>query len=129
MATSKRDYSQLFVILNKNDLTKEQAVRTFTEGRTDSLRALTDAELKEMIRRLQPLNGIPPGDKQRKKMISLALSIKWASTSDQAVLELDEWCLKQKFKKKLNALLPYELGVLLTVLETKVYKDFLEHNV
>lgn len=118
-------YSQLFAILKKNDLTKEEVVAWFTKGRTESLTALSDGEYKELLRSLQGNNGLPPGDQARKKMIAIAKSMNWGNNTKAILAELDKWCLNQKFKKKLMALNVSELGVLVTIFETKVYPDYL----
>lgn len=120
-------YSQFFAVLKKLDLPKEEVIADFTEGRTESLKELSDGEFGEMMRRLGKYNTPPPGNQTRRKMISLAWDMRKGKTSQEVVKWLNEWCLQQKFKKGLNALSPAELGVLCTVLETKVYKDYLEH--
>lgn len=118
-------YSQLFAILKKNDLTKEEAVSWFTNGRTTSLTALTDAEYRELIRRMQGYNVPPPGDKARKKLIAIARSMSWGKNTAEILSRLDIWCQAQKYKKTLMAHTEAELGMLVTIFETKVYHDFL----
>jgi hypothetical protein len=118
-------YSQLFAILKKNDLTKEEVVEWFTDGRTTSLTALSDGQYKELLRRLQGHNGVPPGDQQRKKLIGIAKSMNWGTNTKAILKRLDDWCLNQKYKKKLMAHNQAELGLLVTIFETKVYPDYL----
>lgn len=127
-----RNYKQVYAILNHIGLSKEEAVLDFTEGRSDRLSSLDDGEFKEFmirLRRLQPVPSgwtPPAGDAQRKKMIGLARDMHWGRDTLEIVRRLDEWCLKQKFKKKLNDLSISELGTLLTIFENKVYTGYLK---
>ena len=75
-----RDYSQVFVLLvqiNKSgiELTKEEAVSTFTNGRTGSLTELSDFELTDFKKSLQLMVTQPDRkddklDNTRKAIIS-----------------------------------------------------------
>ena len=127
-----RNYKLANTILSKIGLSKKEAVLEFTEGKTESLRSLTDEEFKEFMIRLRKFQSIPkdwkpsPGDAQRKKMIGLARSMQWGRDTLEIIGRLDEWCLKQKFKKKLNDLSLSELGTLVTIFENKVYTGYLK---
>ena len=127
-----RDYKKLFAILKAIGLTKEEAVMDFTEGKSDSLKSLNDGEFKEFMIRLRRLQPAPkkwqpsPGDGQRKKMIGLAKSMHWGRDTLEVIARLDEWCLKQKYHKRLNDLSVMELGTLLTIFEHKVYTGYLK---
>lgn len=118
-------YSQFFTIINKIGLTKEEAVMEFTNGRTDSLTSLNDSEFKELMRKLSTLNTPPPGDIMRKKMIGIAKSMHWGNNTKEILLRIDDWCIKQKFRKKLMQLDLAELSTMLTIFEQKVYNDYL----
>lgn len=126
-----RNYKQVYAILKSIGLTKEEMVLEFTEGKSDSLSSLTDREFKELtirLRQFQPIpNGWKPkaGDAQRKKMIGLARSMHWGKDTIAIMERLDDWCLKQKFKKKLNDHTVSELGTILTIFENKVYTGYL----
>lgn len=127
-----RDYKQFFAICKKHGFDYKDKVAEFTNGRTDSLKALTDGEFKELSIRMAHLNAparqvfkVKPGDKQRKKMISLASQMRWGPEIAQIIGRLDAWCLKQKFKKPLMKHSENELNLLLAIFEQRVYSDYL----
>jgi hypothetical protein len=132
-----RDYKALFAICKQYGLNYKDKVLEFTNGRTDSLSSLTDSECEVMVDRLKKLNKIKvnrggkkfevkPGDPQRKKMIRLALTMHWGNGDmAEALKELDEWCFKQKFKKGFMGHTLSEYDLLVSIFETKVYKDYL----
>ena len=110
--------------------TKEEAVFEYTNGHITSCRALSDRDFNELFNMLAKLQRVrpsywepPPGDAQRKKLIGLARNMNWADSTDQILVKLDEFCMKQK-KKRMNALTTYELGLIITVME-KIYSEFL----
>lgn len=103
-----------------------------SKGRTESTKELTEPEVNHIIANLKALNPAlqkfepKAGDKQRKKMIAIARMMNWGDT--KAILKrLDSWCKKQKFKKGLMQHNEAELGLLLTIFETKVYADYLKY--
>jgi hypothetical protein len=124
-----RDYRRFYAMCKALGKTKEESVYEFTNGRTTSCSALSDKEFNELFNMLSSHQQVPrkwepaPGDAQRKKMISLARSMNWGDTTDQVLIKLDDFCLRQK-KKRMNALSTYELGLVLTVLE-KIYTEYL----
>lgn len=118
-------YSQFFAIIKKLDLTKEEVILEFTNGKTNSLSSLNDSQYNELLRRLQPYNGIPPGDETRKKMIAIAKTMNWGRNNKEILSALDTWCVKQKFKKRFMSLTPAELSVLVSIFENKVQPDYL----
>lgn len=127
-----RNYRQVYAILKDIGLSKEEAVLDFTEGKSDSLSSLSDGEFKEFMIRLRRFQPVPKGwqpragDAQRKKMIGLARSMHWGRDTIEIIARLDDWCLKQKFKKKLNDHTVTELGTLVTIFENKVYTGYLK---
>ena len=128
-----RNYRTFFAICKALGKTKEEAVLEFTDGRTDSLSSLDDGEFKELmvcLRRLQPVPDDwepKPGDNIRKKMIGLAQTMRWGKSLNRLLDRLDEWCLNHtKYKKALNELTIDELTKVCTILETKVYPDYLK---
>lgn len=121
----KRDYSQFYAVINKMGITKQEIVKEFTNGRTDSLTALTDSEYREVLDWLMIHNKIPPGDLMRKKMISIAKSMNWGKNAKEIVPRLDGWLIKQKFQKQLMQLDVPQLTLMLTIFEQKVYADYL----
>lgn len=127
-----RNYSQLFAICKKHGFDYKDKVAEFTNGRTDSLKALTDGEYREMMLRLSRLNEparkefVPkPGDQMRKKMLSICSKMHPTESTDQLLKRLNDWCLKQTFKKPLMKHAKEELALLVTIYEEKVYADFL----
>lgn len=128
----KRNYKQLFAICKKHGLDYKDKVAEFTNGRTESLKELTDGEYKELMIRLQRFNPQPPeggfvpkpGDKMRKKMISIAGQMQWGTSTMQLVGRINNWCLHQKFKKPLMEHNEEELGLLVTIFEQKVLADY-----
>lgn len=119
-------YKELFAICKRLGLDYKEEVHNFTNGRTDSLRALTDGEYLHLcisLNKAAPGNWKPkPGDKIRKKMIALAKQMQW----NDPIVTLNAWCLKQKYKKRLNDLNAEELGVLVTILEKNVFGSYLK---
>lgn len=126
-------YKELFAICKRLGLDYKEEVSNFTNGRTDSLRALTDGEYLHLCIALNtaaPGKWDPkPGDKIRKKMIALARQMQWDDSrlkNGGLFAALDEWCLKQKYKKRMNDLNVVELGVLATIFEKNVFADYLK---
>ncbi|MGV3705431.1 MAG: hypothetical protein ACO1NU_08635 [Arcticibacter sp.] len=127
-----RDYTQFFAICKAHGFDYKEKVAEFTNDRTDSLRALTDAEFNRMLKLMTDLNKPvrqkfkpKPGDDQRKKMISIARQMRWLKDGKADVKRLDMWCKSQKYKKGLNQLSILELNVMVTIFETKVYGHYL----
>lgn len=129
-----RKYAQFYAMIRELPLSKEDIVNGFTGGATSSLRDLSDRqymELLEMIQRDKTNFGWrpKPGDKQRKKMISLARQMGWGCESanpQKKILErLNTWCLAQKYKKPLMQHTENELNVILSIFEEKVYVSYL----
>lgn len=134
----KRSYTQFYALTKGLQLSKEEIILGFTEGRTASLRALSDFEYLELLRSLvktAPKRSFTPkpGDRQRKKMISIAYEMKWhippaplEGGRPYLMRRLNNWCLKQRYRKMLNDHTPDELNVLCGIFEEKVYKSYLE---
>lgn len=126
-----RNYKELFAICKAAGLDYKDAVLNFTEGRTDSLRALSDGEYRELmlqVRKWQPARrpvDIAPGDAQRKKMIAIAGKMYWGTNTLEIVGKLNEWCRNQ-YGKELNELDVPTLNKAVWVLENKVQKDYLK---
>lgn len=126
-----RNYAQLFAICKAQGFDYKDKVAEFTNGRTDSLKALTDAEYREMMLQLNKHNAhlrqtktfeIKPGDKQRKKMIALAKNMGIAD----AVWAVNNWCIQYgKYAKPLMQHTPNELNQVLHIYETKYYASYL----
>ncbi len=132
----KRNYPQFFVIARKYGLDKSELALAYSNGRTDSLRALSDLEFTDCLAHLVQIQRIDPefistlhwkpkpGDKTRKKMIAICHQMNWGAT-EQILIRLDAWCMDQKFKKRLMEHTPHELGLLCHILETEVLGSYL----
>lgn len=133
----KRNYPQFFAICRTFGLEKEELAAEVSSGRTSSLRALTEDEFSSIMERLDSMRrGIPwtppPGDVQRKKMISIARQMNWHLVDGkdkgiaQIIVRLDCWAQAQKFKKELMKHTVQELNILVSIFEEKVFKSYLE---
>ncbi len=126
-----RNYAQLFAICKAQGFDYKDKVAEITNGRTDSLKALTDAEYREMMLQLNKHNAhlrqtknfeIKPGDKQRKKMIALAKNMGYSNAVDA----LNNWCMQYgKYAKPLMQHTENELNHVLSVYENEVYSSYL----
>ncbi len=129
-----RDYKQFFAICKAHGFDYKDKVAEFTDGRTDSLRGLSDEEWVALERRMLSLNAPfrkrtfkpRPGDAQRKKMLSIARQMGWVRDGRTDVSRVNDWCLSQKYKKGLNELTMVELNTLLYIFETKVLASYYE---
>ncbi len=136
---AKRNYtpskfSQFHAICKTHGFDYKEKVAEFTNGETDSLRALTDDQFEGMMILMLEINKgyrrnfePKPGDQQRKKLIGIAKQMFWGTTTKETVADVDRWCKKQKFKKALMAHTPQELNLLVAIFEQKVYPDYLQN--
>ena len=82
-----------------NNLTKEELVLEFTNGRTSSLKELTAQELNELTIQLNYLNGTQqkkwapkPGERQRRQIIAMAHEMHWHTANGKADMKrINEW--------------------------------------
>lgn len=131
MSKPKRNYGQFFAICKAHGFDYKDKVYEFTDGHTESLSSLSDLEYTQMMKMLIDLNepfrkGFEPkpGDKERKKMIALALLMNWGDIKT-VVARIDAWSRKQKFKKGWMQHNPAEISLLVTIFEQRVYPDYL----
>ena len=134
-----RNYPQFFAITKAFDLDKEELAQEVSKGRTASLKALTDKEWLSLMSQIQSLQDKkdftpPPGDVQRKKMISIAYQMNWNMSTNRPIQDkglpmimyrLDKWAQDQKFKKPLMKHTVQELNILLSIFEEKVFTSYL----
>ncbi|MGE0931693.1 hypothetical protein [Peijinzhouia sedimentorum] len=124
-----RNYPQFYAICKSLGLDKDELVHAATAGGSSRLRDLTDAEFADLLEQLKgmqksskkPNESIPPGDRQRKKLISIAHQMNWPNP----VENVKAWAMKQKYKKPLMLHDVSELNVLVTIMEERVYKSYL----
>lgn len=131
MLYMKRNYGQFFAICKAHGFDYKEKVYEFTKGRTDSLSSLSELEFTEMMKLLIELNEPyrknftpKPGDQQRKKLIALAMLMRWGNIK-MIMIRLDGWCKKQRYKKGLMAHNEQELSLLVSIFDQRVYPDYL----
>jgi len=90
--------------------------------KTESSKELTEAQARHVI---QTLND--KANKVRRKMMAIAGKMKWGVTHHELLAALDWWCLNRtSYKKHLMKMTMEELTKVCTILETKVYPDYLK---
>lgn len=118
-------YAQFFAIINKNGFTVDEVIETVTRKKV-GLSKLSPADFTEIMIFLKPYNKIPPGDRQRKKIIAIARQMQWGNGDLKETLKaIDAWLMKQKFRRPMMALMVDELNLMLAVLEQRVLTDYL----
>jgi hypothetical protein len=109
---------------------KAALVFSFTNGRSESSRDMTEQEAKELVYYLENITTADdPANRMRKKIISMAREMGWelrTTTGKVADMQrIRNWVLKYgSLKKPLNDYTINELPRLVTQFE-QVYKDFL----
>lgn len=132
MAKKKGKYDDLFAICSQHGLNYKEIVLGFTGGQTDSLSSLSDENYQRLLLQMKTLNKTKvkdfvkkPGDKARKALIRMAMDMGLGNGNiDAAIIEIDEWCRKQKFKKGFMDHTPAEYGLLVTIFEQRVQSDY-----
>lgn len=128
---SNNKYAAFFAAYNTsvkrgNDMTREEVIQQFTEGRTPSLKDLSDIELQELTRRLNMLTGTryQPNndklDKMRKSIIAIFHDMNKTPATAKA------WAEKQGVfgnKKRFNDYTGRELFALIRIAE-KIRKEY-----
>ncbi len=125
---------QLHALLNQAGLSSQKTalVLSFSNGRSESSKDLTNFETRQLIAYLQ---GLPNAEQEaanrmRRKMLSYCHEMHWTVTNVYGkkiadVQRLDGWCEKFGYlHKKLNAYSHAELPKLLSQFKA-VYKSFL----
>lgn len=131
--TSAKAFKQMMLLFNQTNQMgyKHTYAWSASKHRTESTRELTMSEVKDIIENLKGLlpKGKktftpPPGDKQRKKMLSIASKMYPTENTKQLLHRIDTWIRVQKFKKPLMKHNEDELNLLLTIYNEKVLVDF-----
>lgn len=128
MSTRTTDMKRLHATLNQRDLMEDKPhiISEFTNGRTNSARELTDAELHELCLGLHVGTVKPPGDKMRKAIISVAHEMGWRTAGRADMQRINNWCIsKGKYHKKLNDHNMQELNELVSQFQI-IYKKHLK---
>lgn len=111
-------------LLNANGLDKEEAVLSFTDGRTTHLTEMTSGEFSSLINMLQ---GETPKDRMTKKILSMAHEMGWETPDGKAdISRINAWATKYtKHKAGIDKIPEKELAGVVSVFE-KVYLSFLK---
>lgn len=110
---------------------KKEMCLIHSDGRTDSLTALTYHEVNSLINALKTAQGIPtdtPAEKMQRKIISMAHEMRWhlPKTIKVDMKQVNDWCLnKSGFKKTLKDLNYQELPAAVTRFEM-LYAGYLK---
>lgn len=126
-----RNYPEFHAICKAVGVNYKEAVLEFTDGRTESLRALTDSEYKELYlraRKWQPAKrpeDVKEGDQQRKKLIAIAGKMNWGTNTLEIVGQLNNWC-QTNYGKELNELDVTTLNKAIWVMEERILKPYLK---
>lgn len=124
MNVTKPTFRALMATLSQHGLhPRRHAVCWEASGhRTESSKDLTEAEAQTVISTLND-----KANKVRRKMMAVARNMKWGATHNEVLKALDGWCLNRTaYKKHLMRMTMEELTKVCTILETKVYPDYLK---
>lgn len=144
MNHTRAKHSRLYGLLNKKQMMEQrhQLFQSYSKGRTDDSRELSEAEVDELIRFLETYSvggmqsghktDFEKGDKMRKRILSLCYEYGWTKYSkakERHVVDfnrLNTWMSKSSYLHKgLNQYSYAELPKLVTQFEN-VVKSFLK---
>lgn len=119
--------ARIFCLLRESGVPSEyraEIALSVSNGRTDSLKALSDDELTEAVNACSNTSQIKPGQTQRRRILSLAYSINWTfydPRKNRTVPDLNRinnWCKQYgSYHKPLNDHTVQELVVLVAQFE------------
>lgn len=124
MTVTSKTLLQLMAVLTQHNLQgRRHAIVWEASGhRTESSKELTEVEAQAIIRHYNA-----KANQVRRKMIAIAGKMKWGATTPQIIEALTAWCENRTaYKKPLMKLTMEELTKVTTILETKVYADYLK---
>lgn len=130
MLISPKQLKIIHTLLSKHRLTfrKADIVSGFTDGRTESTKAMSAKEATEMI---QYLFSLDPEDKKaakmRHKIIGLAHEMNWKKSNGKIDMDhINDWCVKLSYlHKKLDDYSASELPKLVTQFENGPYRHYI----
>ncbi|MGN6604543.1 MAG: hypothetical protein ACTHK8_18940 [Ginsengibacter sp.] len=121
----------LYALLNATGLLEQKAniVLSFTEGKSESSKDLTDAQANDMIAylRRQQQAQEEPANKMRRRILSMAHEMHWYLPGARKLdmEHINDWCKKFGYlHKELNQYSYKELPKLVTQFSA-VYNDYL----
>lgn len=124
MKVTPKTFRQLMAVLTQHGMQgRRHAIVWEASGhRTESSKELTEVEALTIIRHFNA-----KANRVRRKMIAIAGKMKWGATSSQIITALSTWTENRTaYKKPLMQLTMEELTKVATILETKVYVDYLK---
>ncbi|MEZ5017361.1 MAG: hypothetical protein R2800_09940 [Flavipsychrobacter sp.] len=114
---------ELFGVLSSlglaGDEERRELISQFTDGRTNSVKDLSDYDADELIAKLESPE-YQSADKMRKKIISMAYDMGWGNSFSfsgkvETLRRVNEWCeFYGRYNKPLNDHTPLELPHLVT---------------
>lgn len=123
--TKIRQFNALLTTLGMQD-EKRYLIAEASAGRTSSTKELTLPEMDGLIAQLNSLTPktVKPGDKQRKRIISMAHELGWRNTGKADMPRINEWCISTgQYKKPLMEHSVEELSNLVAQF-TKMYNAY-----
>jgi len=133
------NYSTYFAIEKRMkelgaDPNRAELILTYTQGRKNSLKELSDLEYKLFCQWLSQLvsgkeaehaRQNSPANKMRRKVIALFAKMEYVNDDRADMQRIDQWCIKYgQFHKRLNDHTAQEL-IKLTAQVEQVYKSYL----
>lgn len=124
-----KNYKQFFGLLKDTGMTKEEAVLTFTEGKHDSLRKLSQKDFQTLCNQLVKLTStrtFTPADAKADSMRKAIISIFYQMDYKEPIKAAKAWAEKQGVngeKKKFNDYNRQELKALILRAE-KALSDY-----
>ncbi len=132
MNTTKRNYSEFYALLNRMpgalDGLKEELVLTFTDGRTDSLRAMNEREYKRMCASMRESIVHGMSEERHKKELKARRSAVLHRMQKLGVdttnwSNVDHFCMQPRIAgKRFARLTMEELSALIPKLESMLRK-------
>jgi len=126
LSIQRRLFATLRKVGIKDSDERHALIGTYTEGRTESTRDLTDNEALDLIRDLGQSPQAAKSDRMRKKVIALFRSMGVEANGKADMVKIDDWCIQYGYLHKgLNKYATKELPKLISQVE-KIYEKWLQ---
>lgn len=128
---SPQQIKLIHTLMSSHDKANKATIaESYSAGRTSHISELADHEARALIEDLKKRQDPDPGDKMRKKILSLAYKMNWTCDTPNGlradIRRINDWCLKYGYlHKPLNSYQYRELPRLLTQFEN-LYKGYLK---